>query len=170
MRVLDVAAGSGVWGIALAEASPRVRITAVDWPQVLDVTLTVAARHGVGDRVEKLAGDVFEIDLGGGYQAAVLGHILHSFGESRCRRLLGKVRQALAPGGAIAVAEFLVDEARATKTNGLIFAVNMLVNTEDGGTYTFREIKGWLEQAGFENVRTLEAPGPAPLILANRPK
>jgi ubiquinone/menaquinone biosynthesis C-methylase UbiE len=168
MRVLDVAAGSGVWGIALAQRSPRVRVTAVDWAQVLDVTLSVAARFGVGDRVETRAGDLFEIDFGDNYQAAVLGHVLHSVGESRSRALLAKVHQALAPGGTVAIAEFLVDEARATQTNGLIFAVNMLVNTEDGDTYSFSEIAGWLKEAGFENVRSMEAPGPAPLILANR--
>jgi ubiquinone/menaquinone biosynthesis C-methylase UbiE len=168
MRVLDVAAGSGVWGMALAQRSPRVRVTAVDWPRVLDVTLRVAARYGVGDRVEARPGDVFEIDLGGDYQAAVLGHILHSFGEDRNRALLKKVHEALAPGGVVAIAEFLVDEARASQTNGLIFAVNMLVNTEHGDTYSFPEIAGWLKEAGFENVRSMEAPGSAPLILANR--
>ena len=168
MRVLDVAAGSGVWGVALAQRSPRVRVTAVDWPRVLDVTLSVAESSGVRGQFETRAGDVFEIDLGKDYRAAVLGHILHSFGEKRNRALLAKVRQALAPGGTIAIAEFLVDEARAAKTNALIFAVNMLVNTEDGGTYSFSEIAGWLEEAGFENVRTMEAPGPSPLILADR--
>ncbi len=168
MEALDVAAGSGVWGIALAQRSPRVRVALVDWPQVLDVTLAVAARYGVADRMEARAGDLFEIDFGRDYQVALLGHILHCINESRCRALLAKVHDALAPGGVVAIAEFLVDEARAAKTNGLIFAVNMLVNTEDGDTYTFSEIAGWLKEAGFENVRTMEAPGPAPLILANR--
>ena len=168
LRALDVAAGSGVWGIALAQRSPRVRVAVVDWPQVLDVTLAVAARYGVGDRMEARAGDLFEIDFGRDYQVALLGHILHCINESRCRALLAKVHDALAPGGVVAIAEFLVDEARAAKTNGLIFAVNMLVNTEDGDTYTFSEIAGWLKEAGFENVRTMEAPGPAPLILADR--
>ena len=168
MRVLDVAAGSGVWSIALAQRSPQVRVTLADWPQVLDVTLAVAARHGVGDRMEARAGDLFQIDFGCDYQVALLGHILHCINENQCRALLAKVHHALAPGGVVAIAEFLVDEARAAKTNGLIFAVNMLVNSEDGDTYTFSEISGWLKEAGFENVRTMEAPGPAPLILANR--
>ena len=170
IRVLDVAAGSGVWGIALAERSPDVRVTAVDYAQVLDVTESVAARFGVADRIEMRAGDMFEIDFGDGYQAALLGQVLHSVGESRSRALLAKVYKALAPGGAIAIAEFLVDEARATQTNALIFAVNMLVNSKVGDTYSFAEIAGWLKEAGFENVRTLEAPGPSPLILANRPR
>jgi ubiquinone/menaquinone biosynthesis C-methylase UbiE len=168
LRALDVAAGAGVWGVALAQRSPRVRVTAVDWPQVLDAPRRVARRFGVDDRLETRAGDLFEVDFGGDYQIATLGHILHSFGPSRSRALLAKVRQALAPGGVIVIAEFLVDEARAAQTNALIFAVNMLVNTEEGDAYSFSEIAGWLKEAGFENVRTMAAPGPAPLILANR--
>ena len=168
MRVLDVAAGSGVWGIALAQRWPRARVTAVDYAQVLDVAQSVAARFGVGDRIEMRAGDMFEVDFGDGYQAALLGQVLHSVGEVRSRTLLAKVFRALAPGGVIAIAEFLVDEARAARTNALIFAVNMLVNSKVGDTFSFPEIAAWLTQAGFENVRTLEAPGPSPLILANR--
>ncbi|MGA2143536.1 MAG: class I SAM-dependent methyltransferase [Bryobacteraceae bacterium] len=168
VRVLDIAAGSGVWGIALAQRSPHVRVTAVDWPGVLDVTRRVATRFGVGDRVETRAGDLLEVDFGSGYQVATLGHILHSEGESRGRKLLAKVCRALAPGGTIAIAEFLVDDARATQSSGLIFAVNMLVNTDEGDTFSFSEIVGWLKEAGFENARTVDAPGPSPLILANR--
>ncbi|MGP8245419.1 MAG: methyltransferase [Bryobacteraceae bacterium] len=168
VRVLDIAAGSGVWGIALAQRSRQVRVTAVDWPGVLDVTRRVAARCGVGDRVETLAGDLLQVEFGTGYQVATLGHILHSEGESRSRKLLDKVFHALAPGGTIAIAEFLVDDARATTPGGLIFAVNMLVNTDAGDTFSFSEIAAWLKEAGFENARTVEAPGPSPLILANR--
>ncbi len=170
VRVLDVGAGSGVWGIALAQRSAEVRVTAVDWPKVLEVTRSVAERFGVADRVETRAGDFFAVDFGQNYQIAVLGQILHSFGEIRARVLLAKVFEALAPGGTIVVAEFLVDEARASQTHGLVFAVNMLVGTLDGDAYAFSEIAGWLKDAGFENVRTMESPGPSPLILANRPK
>jgi len=170
VRVLDVGAGSGIWGIALARRSPGVRVTAVDWAGVLEVTKDFAARFGVGDRLETRAGDMFEVDFGADYQIAVLGQILHSFSEVRGRTLLTKLYEALAPGGAIAIAEFLVDEARATQTNSLIFAVNMLVNTTQGDAYSFAEIAAWLKEAGFENLRTMDAPGPAPLILANKPR
>jgi len=170
VRVLDIAAGSGVWGIVLAQRYSQVRVTAVDWPGVLDVTRRVAGRFGVGDRLETVAGDLAEADFGSDYQVATLGHILHSEGETRSRQLLSKVFNALAPGGTIAIAEFLVDDARAANTRGLIFAVNMLVNTDDGDTFSFNEIAGWLRLAGFENARTVESPGPSPLILANRPK
>src|SRR5207302_27267 len=95
IRVLDLAAGSGIWGIALAERSPRVRV--------------------------------------------------------------------------IAIAEWLVNDERTEPAHSLMFAVQMLVNTERGDTFSFNEIKSWLAEAGFKKVRKLEAPGPSPLILATKP-
>lgn len=169
IRVLDLAAGSGVWGIALAQSSPHVRITAVDWPEVLPVTREIAARFGLADRLDTIAGDLLEVDFGTGFQVATLGHILHSEGEEHSRKLLHRVFQALAPGGTIAIAEFLVNEDRTGPPLGLIFGVNMLVATERGDTFSFGEISGWLREAGFSNARTLEVPGPSPLILADRP-
>ncbi len=80
VSVLDIGAGSGVWGIALAKQSPNVRIRAVDWPQVLEVTKRIAARHGVADRLTVASGDFFEADFGTGHKVATVGHILHSEG------------------------------------------------------------------------------------------
>ncbi|MBW4022254.1 MAG: methyltransferase [Proteobacteria bacterium] len=169
VSVLDLAAGSGVWGIGLAQASPQVRVRAVDWPDVLPVTHRIADRFGLADRLTTVAGDLLEADFGQGHQVATLGHILHSEGVERSRALLRRAHAALAPGGTIAIAEFLVDEDRRGPVSGLIFAVNMLVNTEAGNTYSFTEIAGWLTEAGFTDPRQLAAPGPSPLILATRP-
>ena len=168
VSVLDLAAGSGVWGIALAQASPHVTIRAVDWPVVLPVTRRVAERFGLGDRLTTVEGDLLEADFGSGHQVATLGQIVHSEGAKRTRALLKRTHDALAPGGTIAIAEFLVDADRRGPLNGLFFAVNMLVNTEAGGTYAFEEIASWLTEAGFTNPRLLPAPGPSPLILATR--
>ena len=170
VSVLDLAAGSGVWSIALAQRSPQVSVTAVDWPGVLEVTRRVATRFGVAGRYTFVAGDLATADFGTGHNIAVLGHILHSEGERRSRELLRKTFRALAPGGTIAIQEFLVDEERSTNTMGLIFAVNMLTMTQEGDTFSFTEIAGWLRDAGFENPRTVESPGPSPLILADRPR
>ncbi len=169
VRVLDLAAGSGVWGIALAQRSPRVTVTAVDWPGVLDVTRKVATRLGVAGRFSFVAGDLASADFGRGHHIATLGHILHSEGEKRGRALLKKTFKALAKGGTIAIAEFLVDDARTGPPVSLIFAVNMLVNTDEGDTWSFDEIAGWLREAGFRDPRTIETPGPSPLILATKP-
>jgi ubiquinone/menaquinone biosynthesis C-methylase UbiE len=169
LRVLDIAAGSGVWGIALAEQSPLVRISAVDWPQVLKVTKKVAKRHGVANRLQTIPGDIGKVDFGSGYQVATLGHILHSEGRERSRRLLRKVFKALAPGGTIVIGEFVPNDERTGPPNALIFAVNMLVNTEHGDTFTFAEMSQWLRESGFRNPRKLDVGGVSPLILATKP-
>lgn len=170
LRVLDLAAGSGVWGIALAQASPGAHVTAVDWPGVLAITRKTAERFGVSDRFSFVPGDLHDVDFGSGYNLATLGHILHSEGEARSKALLKKTHGALVPGGTIAIQEFLVNQDRTGPVNGLLFAVNMLVNTEHGSTYSFEEIARWLSEAGFTDARTLESPGPSPLILATKPK
>ena len=169
VKVLDVAAGSGVWGIALAQQSPLVRVCAVDWQIVLETTKRVAARHGVADRLTTIAGDLLDASFGSDYQVAILGHIIHSEGEKRSRRLLRKTFDALAPGGTIAIAEFVPADDRTGPSNALIFAVNMLVNTEEGDTFTFEELSHWLRETGFVDPRQLEAPSPSPLILATKP-
>ncbi len=169
VRALDLAAGSGVWGIALAQSSPRVHITAVDWPQVIPVTRKTAAGYGLADRFSFIEGDLHTADFGSGYSLATLGHILHSEGEAESRKLLAKTFRALASGGVIAVAEFLVNPDRTGPVRGLFFAVNMLVNTQNGDTWSFEEIAGWLKEAGFTNPRTIPSPGPSPLILATKP-
>jgi ubiquinone/menaquinone biosynthesis C-methylase UbiE len=168
--VLDLAAGSGVWSIALAEASPHVHVTAIDWPAVLPATRKVAQRHGVADRFRFVPGDLMDADFGQGHHVATLGHILHSEGESRSRRLLRKTFDALAPGGTIVIAEFVADDDRTGPPSALIFAVTMLVNTDVGDTFTFAEMSAWLREAGFMDVRQLDAPGPSPLILATKPR
>ncbi len=169
VKVLDLAAGSGVWGIALAQKSPKVHVTAVDWPNVLPVTKKVATRFNVADRFTFSPGDLDSADFGSGQNIATLGHILHSEGEKRSRALLKKTFSALAPGGTIAIAEMVPDDDRTGPPHALIFSVNMLVNTDEGDTFTFPEISGWLKEAGFTSPRRLESPGPSPLILAIRP-
>jgi precorrin-6B methylase 2 len=168
-RLLDLAAGSGVWGIALAQSSPHVTVTAVDWPEVIPVTRSTAARFGLTERFAFIEGDLLKADFGTGHSVATLGHILHSEGLERSRALLAKVFRALAPGGTIAIAEFLVNPDRTGPVGSLLFAVNMLVNTDEGDTFSFGEISAWLSEAGFTNARTLDAPGPSPLVLATKP-
>ncbi len=169
IRVLDIAAGSGIWGIALAQQSPLVRVTAQDWAKMIPTTKRITQKFGVADRFSYIEGDVLEADFGNDYDIATLGHILHTEGEGRSRKLLKKVFSALKPGGTIAIGEWLVKDDRTGPLNGLIFAVHMLVHSERGDTFSFNEIKSWLQEAGFKKVRKLQAPGPSPLILATKP-
>jgi 3-hydroxy-5-methyl-1-naphthoate 3-O-methyltransferase len=168
VRVLDLAAGSGVFGIALAQRSPQVTVNAVDWPTVLEITRRTAAQCGVADRFSYTGGDLDSVDFGKGHNVATLGHILHSEGEARSRKLLKKTYDAMASGGTIVIAEFLVDADRRGPLTGLLFDVNMVVHTDAGGTYSFEEIRGWLTECGFTDARLVESPGPSPLIFATR--
>jgi 2-polyprenyl-3-methyl-5-hydroxy-6-metoxy-1,4-benzoquinol methylase len=167
--VLDLAAGSGVWGIVLAEQFPHARVTAVDFPAVLEVTKETADRYGVADRFHFSAGDLLVAEFGTQHDLAVLGHILHTEGESRSRQLLQKVFHSLAPGGMIAIAEWLVNETRTAPPHSLMFAVNMLIHSTEGDTFSFEEINAWLSAAGFRDAHLLDAPGVSPLILATKP-
>jgi ubiquinone/menaquinone biosynthesis C-methylase UbiE len=168
VRVLDLAAGSGVWGIALAQSSEKVKVTAVDWVDVLPATEKMVGRFGPTDRFTFVSGDLQTADFGSGHHVATLGHILHSEGETRSKSLLRKTFDALAPGGTIAIAEFLVNADRTGPVGSLFFAGNMLVNTDEGDTYSFEEIREWLTEAGFVDARLVEVPGPSPLVLATK--
>lgn len=168
-KVLDLAAGSGVWSIALAQSAPTAHVTAVDLDGVLRVTQQFANRSGVGERYTYVPGDILEADYGSGHTVAVLGHILHSEGPARSRRIVQRVFDALAPGGTLVIAEYLVNAEHTGPPHSAMFAVNMLVNTENGSTYSFEEIEGWLQEVGFRGASKLPVPAPSPLMLATKP-
>jgi ubiquinone/menaquinone biosynthesis C-methylase UbiE len=168
-KVLDIAAGSGVWSISLAKRIPHARITAVDFAKVLPVTRRVAERHQLADRLTTIEGDIQSADFGSGHHVVTLGHILHSEGEAKSRNLLKKVYDSLAPGGVVAIAEFIPDDHRNSPAYPLLFAVNMLVHTEAGNTFTFKQMSGWLKEIGFKQIRKVDVPGPSPIVVAVKP-
>jgi SAM-dependent methyltransferase len=169
ISVLDIAAGSGVWSIALAQRSYMVRVQAVDFPDILPITRKIAERHGVEQQFTDTEGDVVTADFGSGHHIAILGHILHSQGMAESRALIRKTYAALAPGATIVIADFLPNSERTAPVFPLIFAVNMLVHTQDGDTFSFEEIRSWLEESGFNQVRLVNVPAVSPLILATKP-
>jgi ubiquinone/menaquinone biosynthesis C-methylase UbiE len=169
LRVLDVAAGSGVWGIAFAEADPSARVTAQDFPGVLPTTREYVRRHGLEERFDFLAGDLKEVDFGESrYDVALLGNIVHSEGEESSRELFRRLRRALRPGGRVVVIDMLPNDARTGPPYQLIFALNMLVNTERGDTYTLAEYTRWLQEAGFPLVTTADIGSHSPAVVGQR--
>jgi ubiquinone/menaquinone biosynthesis C-methylase UbiE len=168
-RVLDVAAGSGVWGIGAARADARASVTAFDLDRSLAHARANAQKMGLKDRFEFLAGDLRATDLGTArYDAAILGHILHSEGPVHTQELFAKIARAMKPGGTLAIAEFLVAPDRSGPPNGTIFALNMLAMTSEGDTFSVPQLTAWLDKAGFDRVRELPAPAPSPLVLATK--
>lgn len=169
INVLDIGAGSGVWSIALAQKFPTVRVTAIDWEEVLPATRRMTSRNGLEDQFRFVAGDLFTTNFGTGYDIAIGGHILHNEGADRSRTLLRKMFDALAPGGTALVADLLVNDAHTGPLINLIFAVNMLVNTDEGDTFSATEIMHLLGEAGFEQAHTVDVPGLSSVLVARKP-
>jgi ubiquinone/menaquinone biosynthesis C-methylase UbiE len=155
--VLDVACGSGIWGIALAEVAPAARITAHDFPAVLAETRGFVARHGLADRFDYLAGDLNEVDFGTDrFDVAILGNIVHSEGEASSRALFPRLYRALRSGGRLAIADLVPNADRTGPPAAVLFALNMLVSTARGDTFTLAEYTAWLHEAGFVRVETVD--------------
>jgi ubiquinone/menaquinone biosynthesis C-methylase UbiE len=148
-RVLDIAAGHGFFGIVLAQKNPGLKVTALDWPKVLDVAKRHAAKMGVGDRYDTIAGDAFAVDLKGPYEVALLTNLLHHFNPEQCTALLKRVRAALAPGGRLVTLEFVPNEDRVSPPMSATFPLVMLASTAAGDAYTFSELDRMLRAAGF---------------------
>lgn len=149
VRVLDVAAGHGMFGIAFARQYPNVEIVALDWPNVLEVARENAARAGVGERHSLLPGSAFEVDYGSDYDLVLLTNFLHHFDPPTCEMLLRKVRAALADGGRAVTLEFVPDEDRISPPGPAMFSLTMLATTPAGDAYTFSELERMFSNAGF---------------------
>lgn len=150
IRVLDVAAGHGLFGIAIAARYPRAHITALDWPNVLSVAAENAHRAGLADRHSLLKGSAFELDWGGPYDVVLLTNFLHHFDLPTCHKIAAKSFAALAPGGRVLTLEFIPDADRIHPASTAGFALTMLATTAHGDAYTFAEYENVFQQAGFQ--------------------
>lgn len=166
MKVVDVACGSGVWGIAIAEADREAHVTAQDFPGMFETTREYLKRHGVEDRYDFLPGDLKQVDFGvERFDLALLGNIVHSEGERSSRDLFKRLHAGLRPGGRIVIVDMVPNDERTGPPFALLFALNMLINTEEGGTYTMSEYTRWLNDAGFGRVEAVDLGTHSPLII-----
>ncbi len=158
MRVLDIAAGHGLFGIEVAKQNPEASVVALDWAPVLGVARENARRAGVDGRYETLPGSAFEVEFGGPYDIALLTNFLHHFDPPTCIGLLRKVRNALKPGGLAATLEFVPNEDRVSPPIQAAFSLTMLATTPAGDAYTFRELEEMHVTAGFHRIRAHPVP------------
>jgi len=152
MKVLDIAAGHGLFGIEIAKQNPHAHVTGLDWAPVLRVALENAKKAGVSDRYNMLPGSAFEVDFGGPYDAVLLTNFLHHFDVPTNVTLLKKVRAALKPGGKAATLEFVPNDDRVSPPMPAAFALTMLTTTEAGDAYTFAELSSMYKEAGFSDM------------------
>lgn len=153
VRVLDIAAGHGLFGIEVAKQNPQARIVALDWAPVLEVARENARKAGVSERYELLAGSAFEVEFGGPYDIVLLTNFLHHFDAPTCVRLLKKVNAAMKPGGRAAALEFVPNEDRVSPPMAAAFSMTMLAQTPAGDAYTFSELESMFREAGFTGMK-----------------
>jgi 2-polyprenyl-3-methyl-5-hydroxy-6-metoxy-1,4-benzoquinol methylase len=149
LRVLDVAAGHGVFGITIAERYPRAHVTALDWRNVLAVAQENALRAGLAGRYDLIPGSAFDVDWGAPYDVVLVTNFLHHFDVPACERLAAKAYAALAPGGRALTLDFIPEPDRITPPSTAGFALVMLATTARGDAYTFAEYEAMFASAGF---------------------
>lgn len=148
-KVLDIAAGHGLYGIAVAKLNPNASVFAVDWASVLTVAEENARAAGVSGRYHTLPGSAFTLDYGADYDLVLLPNFLHHFNAVTCQKLLEKVYSALKPGGRAAILEFIPDEDRISPPVPAQFSLMMLATTPGGDAYTFSQYEKILRDVGF---------------------
>jgi len=157
-RMLDVGGGSGVYAMACVRARPGLEAVVFDLPAILPLTRRYVDEAGLADRVRLVGGDLTADDLGRDFDLVLISSIVHSFPPEENRRLIAKAARALRSGGQVVVRDFLMDEGRTGPLSSALFALNMLVGTEAGDTYTESEIRGWMEEEGLSALTRLDGP------------
>jgi ubiquinone/menaquinone biosynthesis C-methylase UbiE len=170
LRVLDIAAGHGMFGIAVAQSLPSAEITALDWPNVLQVAQENAERAGISERYSLLPGSAFEVDYGSDYDLILLTNFLHHFDAETCEQLLRKVHAALSANGKAVTLEFVPNEDRISPPGSAMFSLVMLGSTPHGDAYTFSELERMFKNAGFTRSALRELPPgfPQQLIISDK--
>ncbi len=164
-RLLDVGGGSGVYAMAFARAKPGLSATVYDLPPVVKLAERYIREAGMAGRVSTRAGDYRKDDLGLGYDLAFFSAVAHINSPEMNRQLMRKAAQALNDGGRIVIQDFVMEPDRVLPERGAMFALNMLVNTTAGDTYTEDEISSWLAEAGCRHIERIDSgPGTAMIV------
>lgn len=149
-RLLDLGGGPGTY--AMAFARKNIEVTLLDFPETLKIAKRLISGSGLENKIKLLPGDFAKTCLGIDYDMVFISQILHAYNDRDCRSILKKSSAALRPGGRVVIQEFYLDETKTNPPQGAIFAINMLVNTTGGRTYTKEEISSWMKKAGFAGI------------------
>lgn len=152
-RLLDIGGASGTYTIAFLQRNPAMTAVIFDLGKVVPMARDRISEERLAGRVELVAGDFYKDRLPGGCDLALLSAIIHQNSPADNLSLFTRIFDSLEPGGALLIRDHVMDESRTKPPAGAMFAINMLVNTRGGDTYTFPEIRAGLEQAGFTDVK-----------------
>jgi SAM-dependent methyltransferase len=166
ISILDVGGGSGIYSRIWLKTNPAARATQLDWEPINEIARRLLDERGVGDRFSTVNGDFHTTDFGTAqYDVAVYSHIAHQEGPEDNVEVFTRLRQALKPGGALVVCDYVVDDDRGGPAFPLIFASEMLLKSKHGSTWRRADYREWLLKAGFEDVSFHSAP-PATVVVA----
>ncbi len=169
-KLLDVGGGPGTYTIAFLRANPTMSAVLFDRPDVVEIARRHVVAEGLADCVELVAGDFYADELPAGVDVAWVSAIIHQNSRPENRELFAKVARALNGGGRIIIRDHVMNPDHTAPASGALFAINMLVNTAGGGTFSFSEIAEDLAAAGFENATLLnENAEMSGLVLATKP-
>jgi len=159
-KVLDLAAGAATWSIPMAVDNPGIKVDALDFPPILQVTKRFTDKYGVAERYGYISGNwrnvAWQKDT---YDIVILGHILHSEGNELSKQLLKRCFETLKPGGKLVIAEFITNDERNGPSMAMLFGVNMLMNTEIGCVFSESDLQNLLQNAGFTKGKLMPIPG-----------
>ncbi len=168
-RVLDVGGGSGAYAMEFVRAKDGVTACVFDLPNIIPITQSYIADAGLTDRIDTATGDFVTDDLGSGFDLAFLSAVVHSNSPEENESLIRKSADAVNPGGQVVIQDFIMDGDRTSPPFGALFALNMLVNTEAGDTYTERQVRAWMEHAGLVGIERQDTVFGTTLITARKP-
>jgi (2Fe-2S) ferredoxin/2-polyprenyl-3-methyl-5-hydroxy-6-metoxy-1,4-benzoquinol methylase len=169
-RMLDVGGGSGAYSIAFASAKENLVVDLLDLAEVIPIAQGHIENAGLADRIRTRQGDLCADKFGEGYDLVIVSAICHMLGAEENKDLLKRCFEALAPKGRVVIQDFILEPDRTAPKSATLFALNMLVGTRAGNTYTEAEYAAWLREAGFQDVRHVRLPGPSGLIIGTRGK
>jgi 2-polyprenyl-3-methyl-5-hydroxy-6-metoxy-1,4-benzoquinol methylase len=152
LKVLDIAAGHGMYGLTIAQQNPAAEIYALDWKNVLAVAHENAVKLGAAERWHAIEGSAFATDYGSGYDVVLVTNFIHHFDVPTNIGLFKKIRAAMKPGAVMAIVEMVVNDDRITPPGAGMFAMTMLTTTASGDAFSQREIESMCSQAGFHKV------------------
>ncbi|QLE45576.1 methyltransferase domain-containing protein (plasmid) [Nostoc sp. C052] len=158
LKVLDISASHGLFGIAIAQHNPNAEIFGLDWASVLEVAKENATIKGVGSRYHTIVGSAFEVDYGNDYDLVLLPNFLHHFDVATCEQLLRKIKTSLVVDGRVLVFEFIPNSDRITPPDAAAFSLVMLATTPSGDAYTFAEYESMFSNAGFSHCQLHSLP------------
>ncbi|MHB9072167.1 MAG: methyltransferase [Desulfobaccales bacterium] len=167
-HLLDLGGGPATYAITFAQANPGLKATVFDLPMPLEIAQENIAKNGLTDRVQTLAGNFLEDDIGTGYDFIWVSQILHSHDERQCKLIIAKAVAALTPGGRLAIQDFYLNPDGASPMGAAMFGVHMLAVTPRGRAYTHGEVAEWMQEAGLTKPEYMQSGMDASMLMAKK--